>query len=198
MSQRLLFLSFDVEADGPAPGLNSMLSFGFVGIDEEGQIVFEYEANLEPLSDAKPNASTMEWWSKPEQAMAWEYVNTSKRDPRVAFMEMASHIETLKLKGYQIRCVAWPIAYDWQWINYYFHRFIGRNPLGYSASDIGSYAWGHLGTRSHDVGDLSAYKDPNLHHTHRALDDAREQGMIFYNLWKARSHHNKIDILSNR
>lgn len=28
-------------------------------------------------------------------------------------------------------------AFDWQWINYYFHYFIGKNPFGFSARRIG-------------------------------------------------------------
>lgn len=105
--------------------------------------------------------------------------------------ELAQHVETLKLNGYSIRCIARPISYDWQWVNYYFHQFIGNNPLGHSASDIASYAWGALGTTSWDVGDLAEYKNPNLPHTHRALDDAKEQGMIFYSMWASRFHRNR-------
>src|SRR5579864_6484786 len=29
------------------------------------------------------------------------------------------------------------LAFDWQWINYYFHYFIGRNPFGFSGRRIG-------------------------------------------------------------
>ena len=28
-------------------------------------------------------------------------------------------------------------AFDWQFINYYFHRFLGKNPFGFSARRIG-------------------------------------------------------------
>ena len=28
-------------------------------------------------------------------------------------------------------------AFDWQFINYYFHRFLGRNPFGFSGRRIG-------------------------------------------------------------
>ncbi len=28
-------------------------------------------------------------------------------------------------------------VYDWQWINYYFHTYLGSNPFGYSARRIG-------------------------------------------------------------
>lgn len=30
-------------------------------------------------------------------------------------------------------------AYDWQFINYYFHMFLGRNPFGHSARRIGDF-----------------------------------------------------------
>lgn len=30
-------------------------------------------------------------------------------------------------------------AYDWQFINYYFHLHLGRNPFGYSARRIGDF-----------------------------------------------------------
>jgi len=29
------------------------------------------------------------------------------------------------------------LAFDWQFINYYFHRFLGRNPFGFSGRRIG-------------------------------------------------------------
>ena len=52
------------------------------------------------------------------------------------------------------------VAYDWQWINYYFHTYLGRNPFGYSGrrlSDLycglvkDSFAsWKHLRRTAHD------------------------------------------------
>jgi len=33
-------------------------------------------------------------------------------------------------------------AYDWQFINYYFHLHLGRNPMGHSARRIGDFAAG--------------------------------------------------------
>ena len=29
------------------------------------------------------------------------------------------------------------VVFDWQFINYYFHRFVGRNPFGFSGRRIG-------------------------------------------------------------
>lgn len=36
-------------------------------------------------------------------------------------------------------------AYDWQWINYHFHKELGRNPMGFSARRIGDFYAGLRG-----------------------------------------------------
>lgn len=36
-------------------------------------------------------------------------------------------------------------AYDWQFINYYFHRYLGHNPFGWSARRIGDFFAGLQG-----------------------------------------------------
>lgn len=36
-------------------------------------------------------------------------------------------------------------AYDWQWINYWFHRVLNRNPFGWSARRIGDFYAGLVG-----------------------------------------------------
>lgn len=62
-------------------------------------------------------------------------------------------------------------AFDWQWINYYFHVFVGRNPFGFSARRIGDLYCG----MKLDAGLNSEWKR-NLRktkHTHNPVDDAR-------------------------
>lgn len=36
-------------------------------------------------------------------------------------------------------------AYDWQWINFYFHKYFQSNPFGFSARRIGDYYAGLVG-----------------------------------------------------
>lgn len=60
-------------------------------------------------------------------------------------------------------------AYDWQFINYYFHLFLGDNPFGWSARRIGDFAAGLKG-------DFYARQDwKNLRrtpHDHQPVNDA--------------------------
>ena len=51
-----IYVSTDVEADGPIPGPNSMLSFGSAAYTADKVLVATFSANLETLPDAQSDA----------------------------------------------------------------------------------------------------------------------------------------------
>jgi hypothetical protein len=59
-------------------------------------------------------------------------------------------------------------AFDWSFINYYFHAFTGSNPFGHSARRIGDF---YAGLR-HNWRDNRWRKYGKTKHTHHPLDDA--------------------------
>ena len=60
-------------------------------------------------------------------------------------------------------------AYDWQFINYYFHKFLGRNPFGYSARRISDFYAGMKG----DFFDSQNWKKWRItKHDHNPVHDA--------------------------
>ncbi len=60
-------------------------------------------------------------------------------------------------------------AYDWQWINFYFWRFLGRNPFGHSARRIGDFYAGLV----RDVNASSRWKALRItRHDHNPVNDA--------------------------
>ena len=62
-----IYVSTDVETDGPIPGVNSMLSFGSAAYLADKTLVSTFTANLETLPGAEADPQTMEWWrSQPE------------------------------------------------------------------------------------------------------------------------------------
>ena len=62
------------------------------------------------------------------------------------------------------------VAFDWQFINYYFHRFLGRNPFGFSGRRIGDLYAGLV----KDASKASEWKKYRVtKHTHNPVDDAR-------------------------
>lgn len=172
------YFSIDIETDGPAPGLNSMLSFG-IAVFEQGTLTGTFSRNLWELSDAKPNPDTMEWWKT--QPEAWKICRQDQVNPGRAMVEAAEFCEQFPEKRI---AVGWPIAFDFAYINWYFWRFAGRNPLGFGGMDLRSYVAGlqrhagYLGIPESEIRAIAQQKLPKGLIPHEALSDAIEQGYL--------------------
>ena len=59
-------------------------------------------------------------------------------------------------------------GFDWQFINWYFHEFTGKNPFGHSSTNLGSLYKGLVKDTSKNFKHLRRSK-----HTHHPVDDAR-------------------------
>jgi len=102
-----IYVSTDVEADGPIPGVNSMLSFGSAAYLADKTLVSTFTANLETLPGAVADPKTMEWWKR--QPEAWETCHENLQPPHKA---MADYLAWLKaLPGTPV-FVGYPAAYD--------------------------------------------------------------------------------------
>lgn len=64
MEKENVYFSFDVEADGPSPCRNSMMSLGVALLDENKTILNTWECNFKPLDGHVQDSDTMEWWAK--------------------------------------------------------------------------------------------------------------------------------------
>lgn len=77
--------------------------------------------------------------------------------------------------------VGFNAAFDWSFVNYYFHKFVGENPFGFAALDIKSLYMGAAGstweqTRSSQIA-LALH--PKRKGNHEALHDAQYQAELF-------------------
>lgn len=177
-----IYVSTDVEADGPCPGVNSMLSFASVAFLADKSIVGTFEVNLELLPNATQDIDTMTWWKGfPD---AWAYGRRDPQDPTVAMQKYAAWLKELPGKPV---FVAYPMGFDFTFIYWYLMRFAGESPFGFSGVDVKTYAMALLDTSYSSAVKRNLPKswfDP-LPHTHKAIDDAREQGAMFCNMLAA-------------
>jgi hypothetical protein len=174
-----VYVSTDVETDGPIPGPHSMLSFGSAAYLPDKTLIQTFSANLETLPGATGHPATMSWWR--DHREAWEATRTDLLDPAVA---MARYVHWLKTLSGKPVFVAYPAGFDFLFIYWYLIRFTGESPFSFSALDIKSYAMAVLKTEYREAVKRNMPKHwfDDLPHTHQALDDALEQGALFCNM----------------
>lgn len=174
-----IYVSTDIEADGPIPGPNSMLSFASAAYMTDKILVDTYYATLDTLPGASGHPDTMRWWEgHPE---AWKASRQGTRPPEQVMPEFVEWLK--KLPGKPV-FVSFPAAYDFMFLHWYLIRFTGETPFGYAALDMKTLAMGMLGLEFHQTtkGNMpDDWFDP-AKHTHIALDDALEQGELFCNM----------------
>jgi hypothetical protein len=174
-----VYISTDIEADGPIPGPHSMLSFASAALLADKTLIGTFEANLRLLPGAEGDPKTMEWWrGQPE---AWAACRSNLREPAVVMPEYVAWVKALPGKPV---FVAYPAAYDFMFVYWYMIRFAGESPFSHSALDIKSFAMALLGTeyRQSTKRNMPRRWFDNLPHTHVALDDAKGQGALFCNM----------------
>ncbi len=146
----------DVEADGPIPGDYSMICLGAV-IVERG-LNRTFYGKLIPISDKWiPDALEVSGFSR-EETLAFDV-------PRDVMSDFANWVSN-ESKGRPF-FVSDNNGFDWQFVNWYFHHFLGDNPFGFSSMNLGSL---YKGLASDTFKNFKHLRQTA--HTHNPVDDA--------------------------
>lgn len=180
-----IYVSTDIEANGPIPGLYSMLSFGSAAYTPDGTLVSTFSRNLKTLANAGEDASTMKWWAG--QGAAYQKTRENQVDP---FVAMSEYVEWIKTLGGTPVFVGYPVTFDFMFIYWYLIATVGHSPFSFSALDIKTYAMAILGTEFRKSTKRKMPKEwfaSAPKHSHVALDDAIEQGELFCAMLRERN-----------
>jgi hypothetical protein len=153
----MAFIMVDIESDGPIPGDYSMVCFGAIIVEPELERTFY--GKLRPISENWiPEALAVSGFSREE--------TEDFDDPAEVMAKFAKWIAA-ESKG-QARFVSDNNGFDWQFINWYFHHFTGKNPFGFSSMNLGSLYKGAVRDTFKNFKHLRQTK-----HTHNPVDDAK-------------------------
>jgi hypothetical protein len=152
----MAYIMVDVETDGPIPGDYSMISLGAVLVSDLGQT---YYGQFKPISDQFiPEALNVSGHSR-EETLNFE-------DSKVVMERFDTWVSSV--------CKDRPIfisdnnGFDWMFVCWYFHHFLGRNPFGFSSQNLGSLYKGLVSDTFKNFKHLRKTK-----HTHHPVDDAK-------------------------
>jgi DNA polymerase III alpha subunit (gram-positive type) len=147
----------DVETDGPIPGDFSMVCFGAVAV--EPGLSRTFYGRLKPISDRWDEGALKVSGFTREQVLAFD-------QPKDVMEGFATWLSSLRTK--RLIFISDNNGFDWQFINWYFHHFIGKNPFGFSSQNLGSMYKGLVKDT------FSTFKHlRRTAHTHHPVDDAR-------------------------
>lgn len=187
MAKSEIYVSVDVEADGPVPGPFSMLSFGMAVCGVSGPSGF---AARDPLSrtfyaELKPISETFDAAALAVSGLDRERLAAEGRDPAEAMSAAAAWVRDAADDATPV-LVAYPLGFDWMWLYWYFVRFSASgSPFGHSRHvDVKTLYSAKAGvpiSRS-TKRQMPATLLSRRPHTHNALDDAVEQAELFQNL----------------
>ena len=169
---REVFVSVDVETAGPIPGEFSLLSIGACAVDNVAET---FGCELKPINEnADPEALRI-------AGLSLETLATTGLLPEVAMAQFGRWAEELAQGDDKLVFVGFNAPFDWSFVNYYFHRFLGHNPFGFAALDIKALYMGVTGCTWSDTRSSRMAGRLHLRATgdHNALHDAVYQAELF-------------------
>jgi hypothetical protein len=147
----------DIESDGPIPGDYSMICFGAVVVEPGLQRSFY--GQLRPISERWiPEALAVSGFTR-EQTLEFPV-------PETVMLDFAAWLK--EVSPDRLMFISDNNGFDWQFINWYFHHFTGKNPFGFSSTNLGSLYKGLVKDTSVNFKHLRKTK-----HTHHPVDDAK-------------------------
>ena len=151
------YFMVDVEADGPTPGHYSMVCFGAIVVEPGLERTFY--GRLRPISEQFiPASLAVSGFSRAD--------TLTFPNPGDVMREFAQWIAD-NTSGRPM-FVSDNNGFDWQFVNWYFHGFLAKNPFGHSSTNLGSLYKGLVKDFKKNFKHLRRSR-----HTHNPVDDAR-------------------------
>lgn len=163
-----------------------MYSLGAVALLDDGTRVGDFEVNLQELDGAKGDPETMAWWAKQPKEIL-EAARRAALPPAQAMEAFTAWVNRVSRDNGNLppTAVAYPAGFDFMFVYWYIRRFGLSSPFSFSCLDIKTYAAAVLGVpyRKAVKKNMPESWFAGLPaHTHKAIDDALEQGLLFLNI----------------
>ena len=143
-SESAIYISIDIECSGFIPAEYSMLSLGACVVGNEDDESCTFYIEMQPISDNYVKEALE------IAGFSMQNLKVKGIPPKEAMEKFADWIAKVSDDKKPV-FVASPIAFDWCFVNYYFHKFLGWNPFGVSGIDLKSVWLGKTNSKWHTL-----------------------------------------------
>ncbi len=151
----IMYISIDIETDGPTASINSMISLGAVVV--EPGLKRTFYSTMKPVTSEFDVAALRVGGFTRSQTLKFE-------NPTIVIPHFFNWLRTVSKKPI---FVADNLAFDFAFVNWYATKYYGSNPFGYKGISLNDLFRGLSGNIMADPDVLK--KTP---HDHNALNDA--------------------------
>lgn len=171
-TRKEFFISVDIETAGPVVSEHSMLTLGACLVYQPEET---FSVMLQPVTDKVVEAALA------VSGLTLEKAKEEGIAPVIAMKQFADWIAQHVPEGGIPVFVGLNAPFDWSFVNYYFLKFLGENPFGFTALDIKALFMGATASTWQDTKSSSIDKRvcPTLQGNHDALQDAKYQAELF-------------------
>jgi hypothetical protein len=153
----MAYIMVDIESDGPIPGDYSMVSLGAVKV--EARLDKTFYGRLRPISERfLPEALAVSGHLR-DETLTFDA-------PETVMADFAAWLNSVS-PGVRPIFISDNNGFDWMFVCWYFHHFLGSNPFGHSSQNLGSLYKGAIGDTRKNFKHLRRQV-----HTHHPVDDA--------------------------
>ena len=191
-----VYLSADIETDGPIPGPFSLLSFALVYAGRFDGRTFARPESFDRsfYRELKPISTSFESAALRVNQLDRDRLCREGQSPKRAMTEASRWVRHVA-KGCRPVLVAYPLSFDWAWLYWYFVRYSADgSPFNHSSCfDLKTAFAVKAGLPIASAGraNLESHLRSQREHTHHALDDAVEQAEVFANLFEWNGEHGR-------
>lgn len=180
MNNEEIYVSVDVETSGPVPGEYSLLSIGACRVGQPSTSLY---------LELKPDSPKFDPEAVAVTGLDLKHLERDGLEPGAAMQTFAEWLVSSFPSDSKVVFVGLNAPFDWSFVNYYFHKYLGNNPFGFTAIDMKAYYMGAAACswRETKSSQMTALLKPSSQPSHNALDDARFQAELFA-LMLARNH----------
>jgi hypothetical protein len=159
----------DIEANGPCPGVYSMTEFAVIKWDKDAEHPVRFHGKFTKLDGERVDPEAQKFY----EALGTD-IRASKPTPQersiiglpdVVMRDFVEWVALVNDKGRPM-FISDNNGFDYQFINYYCHKYTGSNPFGHSSTNLGSLYKGCVKNVF-----ASFKKLRKTQHTHHPIDD---------------------------
>lgn len=152
------YIVVDVESDNQSPANGSIVCFGAVLVSDPTKTFY---GQIRPITNIwEEKALAVSGFSREEHLKFDE--------PYVVMKQFDDWLNEVSVGNPTF--ISDNPAFDWQWINYYFWKYLNKNPFGFSARRIGDLYCGLVKNASKNPEWKKKYRLTS--HTHNPVDDS--------------------------